>query len=265
MTIDPLNFYSFDSTGVAIIRGAIDPLKVQEAVTLLQKNWPKGTPWKFPVLHLGRVFWEFMTHPDLLRLSEQFAGEHFRMDHAFGVSSNGATAQLHGGPQSSQYSCFYQTLPSGDRIGLAGQLNFGFALNGQTPETGGFCYIPGSHKSADPRAGKEVLAEVYNNKFDHHSIVVPVLKPGDMLLFTEGLIHGDTGWRAKGSQRTQIYYKMTPGFMCWRDPAQSEHLKQYAKTPLERRLIEPPWTGRYSEDEVSMGFNNERRLPTRQV
>jgi len=257
-----LDDYSFDCTGVAIIPNAISPVQVEQVRQLCQQNWPEGAPWKFPVLHLGRIFWELMTHPKLLALSKQFAGEHFRMDHAFGVSSNGAHPQLHGGPQSSQYSCFYQPLSFGERKGLAGQLNFGFSIEGQSPASGGFCYIPGSHKVVDPRAGREVLAEVYKNKFDHHSIVVPTLKPGDMMLFTEALIHGDTGTRRGHPSRMQIYYKMTPGFMCWRDPAQNEHLLQYAETDLEKKLMASPWTGRYSEDAYSMGFDNERRTPT---
>ena len=257
-----LNDYSFDCTGVAIIKKAIPKATVDKVRRCLDRNWPALTPWKFPVLHLDRVFWELMTHPQVLSLSHQFAGDNFRMDHAFGVSSNRSQPQMHGGPQSSQYSCFYQPLPFGERKGIAGQLNFGFSIDGQSPADGGFCYIPGSHKVVDPRAGKEVLAEVYDNNFNHHSIVVPTLEPGDLMLFTEALIHGDTGKRGKRSNRTQIYYKMTPGFMCWRDPAQNEHLLQYAETDLERRMMAPPWTGRYSEDAKSMGITNERRNPT---
>lgn len=261
--MNPIHAYSFETTGVAVIKNAISPEQVAIARTAVESNWATGViPWKFPVLHLGRVFWELMTHPLLLELSSQFAGENFRMDHAFGVSSNGAPAQMHGGPQSSQYSCFYLPFSHGKRQGLAGQLNFGFALHGQTPETGGFCYIPGSHKSVEPRAGQEILAEIYQYNFDHHSIVVPVLTPGDMLLFTEGLVHGDTGWKAGNGLRMQIYYKMTPGFMCWRDSAQNDHYLQYAQTSLERRLMAPPWTGRYGETGESMGLNNERRKPT---
>lgn len=262
--MNPVHAYSFECTGVAIIPNALTYTQVEEAKWLIRQNWPEGAPWKFPVLHLGGIFWDMMTHPHLLNLCNQFAGEHFRMDHAFGLTSNGAIPQLHGGPQSSQYSCFYLPLSFGDRKGLAGQLNFGFCLEGQSPETGGFCYVPGSHKVVDSRAGREVLTEVYGGKFDHHSITVPTLIPGDMIVFTEALIHGDTGWRKKspGSCRMQVYYKMTPGFMCWRDPAQNEHLLKYARTDLERRLMAPPWTGRYSETAVSMGTDNSRREPT---
>ena len=106
--------YSFETTGMAIIPKALSLEKVAEAKQLIQNNWPSGAPWKFPVLHLGRVFWEMMTQPAMLELCQQFAGDHFRMDHAFGLTSNGAHAQLHGGPQSSQYSCFYLPL-SGEK------------------------------------------------------------------------------------------------------------------------------------------------------
>lgn len=258
-----LEKYSFDATGVAIVRGLIPQEQIDTALTAVRNNWENGPPWKFPVLHLGRVFWEWMTHPYVLELCREFAGDHFRMDHAFGVSGRGAISQLHGGPQSSQYSCFYMPLPNSERKGLAGQLNFGITLVGQTPATGGFCYIPGSHKAAEPRAGAEILAEIYRNKFNHHSIVIPQLNPGDFMLFTEGVVHGDTGWLAKKDpHRMQIYYKMTPGWMCWRDPAQNLELNKYAETELERRLISPPWTGRYTEDEFNMGIDNERRKPT---
>jgi len=258
-----INSYAFDCTGVAVIPTSISRGDVLDARAAIKANWPEGTPWKFPVMHLSRIFWSFMTHPLLLDLAEEFAGDNFRLDHAFGVSSNGAPAQMHGGPQSSQHSCFYHPISHGGRQGIAGQLNFGFTLHGQSPETGGFCYIPGSHKQTDPRAGQEILEQVYKGNFDHPSIVVPTLNAGDMLLFTEGLVHGDTGWKDPNTQRMQIYYKITPGFMCWRDPAQSDQLWRHAQTELERNMVQPPWTGRYTEDEKAMGITNERREPTR--
>jgi hypothetical protein len=260
----PVHAYSFECTGVAVIPNALTLEQVETAKSLIRGNWPGGVPWKFPVLHLGRVFWEMMTHPDLLHLARQFVGEQFRMDHAFGLSSNGAIPQLHGGPQSNQYACFYSQTSGRESRVLAGRVNFGFCLSGQSPETGGFCYVPGSHKQADPRAGREIFAQVYGHKFDHHSLVVPTLIPGDMLMFTEGLIHGDTGWRNQtpGSGRMQVYYMLTPGFACWRDPTQNDHLLAHAQTDLERRLLAPPWVGRYEETETVMGVNNSLRAPT---
>lgn len=258
--VSSLDQFSFDCTGVAIVRKAIDDSTLQRAITAVDSNWPAGTPWKFPVLHLDRVFWELLTHPYLLKFSTVFAGDHFRLDHAFGVSANGSHKQLHGGPYSSQHSCFYMNTPINMRKALVGQLNFGFALRGQDKETGGFCFIPGSHKANESKDGKEVFLHIYDKNLDHHSVEVPTLNPGDLLIFSESLVHGDTGRLTQSAEpRTQIYYKITPGWMCWRDPRQNEHLLSYAENDLERRLIEPPWTGQYSEDNVSMGFNNVRR------
>ena len=65
-----------------------------------------------------------------------------------------------------------------------------------------------SHKTNDARDGLTVLHEVYKSNFNHHSIVVPTLNPGDMIMFTEAMVHGDTGWRnpVKGSYRMQVYF-----------------------------------------------------------
>ena len=263
--LDQCHSYIFDTTGCVIIKNVLNNQDVLEAKNAIISNWPDKTPWKFPVMHLGRVFWKMLTQELLLDFSEEFCGEHFRLDHAFGLSGNDAVPQLHGGPQSSQHSCFYLQLPHGIRKGIVGQLNVGFCLEPQNPKTGGFVYLPGSHKTADSRAGREILEEVYKNDFTHHSLVVPTLESGDMIIFTEALIHGDTGWKAStGSCRMQVYFKMTPGFMCWRDPNQLQILERFVETDLERRLIEPPWTGKYSETAYTMGAINDRRSPTRQ-
>jgi hypothetical protein len=254
--------YVFDTTGVVVVKNFLPDHMVQEARALISANWPAGAPWKFPVMHLGHIFWEMLTSTFLLDMCEEFCGPQFRMDHAFGLSSNGAIPQLHGGPQSSQYSCFYYGTPNGARRAICGQLNFGFALYGQSPATGGFVYVPGSHRQADPRVGKDILREVYSGHFDHQSLIVPTVEPGDLLMFTEGLIHGDTGWRANGC-RMQVYFKMTPGFMCWRDPNQNAGLAKFAQTDLERKLLARPWTGRYEETETTMGTSNERKESTR--
>jgi hypothetical protein len=254
--------YSFSTTGVAIIPEVLHRDRLARAIAAVEDRWPGGGQWKFPVLHLDRVFWDMMTHPTVLEFCREFTGEHFRMDHAFGVSGDAAQRQMHGGPYSSQHSCFCLPIPGGSSF--VGQLNIGFTLHGQSPETGGFCYVPGSHRSTDPRAGAELLEEVYDHDFNHHSIVVPTLWPGDLMVFTEALVHGDTGQNKSHvpTTRTQIYYKMTPGFMCWRDPEENKKYLGYAKTELERKMLEPPWTGRYSEDANSMGITNERREGT---
>jgi hypothetical protein len=50
--------------------------------------------------------------------------------------------------------------------------------------------------------------------------------------------------------------------MAWRDPAQQEKYKQYARTDLERKLLENPWSGQFSDENNKMDHTNIRREKT---
>ena len=65
---------------------------------------------------------------------------------------------------------------------------------------GGFCILPGSHKSnfAPP---PEVLA--YEEATE--AVVQPVLKKGDVVFFTEAATHGTLPWRSDTERRTVLY------------------------------------------------------------
>jgi ectoine hydroxylase-related dioxygenase (phytanoyl-CoA dioxygenase family) len=57
-----------------------------------------------------------------------------------------------------------------------------YALTPIGPNDGGFCCIPGSHKS-----NFECPAELRDCAVEMPGLIQPVLAPGDMLLFTEAL------------------------------------------------------------------------------
>ncbi len=108
-----------------------------------------------------------------------------------------------------------------------------------------------------------MLAQVFAGRFDHPAIVTPTLSAGDMVVFSESIVHGDSGWRGPSvGPRLQLYFKFAPGWMAWRDPAQQAKYAAYATTDLERRLIAGPWTGRYDDDAGRMDIANSRRGPT---
>jgi hypothetical protein len=252
--------YAFDCQGFAIIRGLIpDPL-VHRAVSIIDTNFPGKKTWKFPVLHLDRVFWQFMTTPLILRCAERLCGNEFRLDHAFAVTSDDGVPNLHGGANCSQRSCFAQWVGNSDIF--VGQLSVGIVLTPQSSKTGGVSYIPGSHKAFDQRDGRAIKEQIMDGNFDHEFLVTPELNPGDVIVFTESLIHGDTGWVPTNYPRITVYYKFCPGFMSWRDPEQQEKYKQYAQTPQELRLLERPWTGQFSDENNQMSHKNVRRPKT---
>jgi hypothetical protein len=258
--LKPIDLYSFDCMGYCIVRNAVPAELLTEITSLINQTFPLKKVWKFPVLHLGHAFWDLMTLPVLTTLAQELCGEEFRLDHAFGVSSDEGVVNLHGGPNCSQRTCFAQWV--GNTKILVGQLSAGFVLTHQSPETGGVCFVPGSHKCFDQRDGRTVKREVFDNHFDHDCIVVPTLNPGDLIVFSESLIHGDTGWKRQDYCRLTVYYKFCPGFMAWRDPAQQEQYRHLARNELERKLLEPPWSGRFGDSNNQLDRNNIRREKT---
>lgn len=67
---------------------------------------------------------------------------------------------------------------------------------------GGFCVVPGSHKAnfAVPPALAD-LADPNLNEF----VRQPAVHPGDVLIFTEAVLHGTLPWTADHQRRTVIY------------------------------------------------------------
>lgn len=256
--VNPLDVYLFDCMGLVVLRNAIPKSQIEGAMTAIRNVYQNKMPWKFSVLSMGEVFWDIMTNNKLLGMVEQLCGSQFRMDHAFAVSSDEQIVNLHGGPASSYGSCFTKI----DNELYVGQLSVGVPLAHQSPTTGGMCYIPGSHRSLDLRAGREIKRELMNGKQEHEAITVPTLNPGDLVLFSESLVHGDVGWKPKYYSRLVVYYKFAPGFMCWRDPREQEQYRHLARNDLERRLVESPWSGQYSDKNYRMDHDNTRRVKT---
>jgi len=254
-----LELYLFDSIGLTVIKNAISAGMVEKLKSALDRRHNKK-PWKFPILDVDQIFWDLLTTPVMLNMVEKICGEYFRLDHAFGVSSDNIIVNLHGGPNCSFGSCFSQV----DNDILVSQLSCGFPLTPQNKETKGMCYIPGSHKSRYSNDGRSIKKELLHDDLNHEAIIVPTLNPGDLVIFSESLIHGDNGWEPKDYSRLICYYKFSPGFCCWRDPREQEKYMKLARNDLERRLLSPPWSGQFSDANNQLDHNNKRREKTLQ-
>lgn len=250
--------YVFDCMGLVVLRNVVPAEQIQRAREAVNRNFPKEKPWKFSTLGMGDVFWDILNNRSMLEMAEQLCGDQFRLDHAFGVSSDAKIVNLHGGPASSYGSCFTKV----DGQLCVGQLSCGIPLTAQSPATGGMCYIPGSHRSVDVRSGSQIRREVFNGSLDQDCIVVPTLNVGDLVIFSESLVHGDNGWNKPDEPRLTLYYKFSPGYMTWRDARQQEQFRHLARTEQERRLLEPPWSGGYGEDNFKMDHVNKRKDKT---
>lgn len=67
---------------------------------------------------------------------------------------------------------------------------------------GGFCIVPGSHKS-----NYRMPAGMIDGEAHSEFIVQPVTKAGDVVLFSEGTVHGAMAWTNQSQQRRACLYR----------------------------------------------------------
>ena len=74
-------------------------------------------------------------------------------------------------------------------------------------------------------------------------MVQPPLAAGDLLIFTEALIHGTMPWTA-AHERCALLYKYSPGHSTWAQ--QGYRMSDYARfelTEQRKRIMQPPSIG----------------------
>merc|ERR1711879_385594 len=70
---------------------------------------------------------------------------------------------------------------------------------------GGFCIVPGSHKSNFKMPDGMVNGDRYQEY-----IIQPKTKAGDVVLFSEGTVHGAKPWTVEERQRRICLYRFAP-------------------------------------------------------
>ena len=105
-------------------------------------------------------------------------------------------------------------------------------LTDVNPGDGGFICVPGSHKANMH----------YKPPVDSPLVVNPSLRAGDMLIFTEALVHGTTTWTSS-KQRRSLLYKYSPGHSTWSAADNLEPIRALAQNDLQRDLLRPPSVG----------------------
>ena len=93
--------------------------------------------------------------------------------------------------------------------------------------------MPGSHKAG---------MNTYMPGVDSHLVVNPTLAAGDMLVFTEALVHGTRLWTA-ANRRRSLLFKYSPGYSCWGAAEALEPYRLLARNDLQRDLLRPPYVG----------------------
>src|SRR6185436_13400470 len=141
---------------------------------------------------------------------------------------------LHGGGASDDPTATYRFHNGRMRCGLT---VVSWVLTDSRAGDGGFCCIPGSHKSNYPLPPAVARLEI-----DPGCVREVPLRAGSILLFTEALVHGTLPWRA-AHERRALFYKYAPGPLAYAREHVPDGVREvlHEFTPSERAVLEPPY------------------------
>ncbi len=224
--------FEFDLNGYIVYRNLLTREQVDRMNGLLDEHLGEDA-YNFPFLHLAPVFMEVMALPRTLRILRTIIGDWLRLDHAYGLQMDTRSVErgdirpnLHGGPREDHGEHQYQWFNGKMYNGLTVVM---YALEDVHPGDGGFICVPGSHKTN----------MAFRPPPDSHLVVNPSCMAGDMLIFTEALVHGTNAWVSPNKRRS-LLYKYSPGHSTWAVPKRWEKLQALAANDLQRDLLRPP-------------------------
>jgi len=265
--------YLFDLHGVVVVRGVLSPEEVAAANAAIDKHLPEfkvrhdaelrntasGTPFAgdgaTPRLDLGgmlgwpspdnEVFRSILAHPKLVPYLTELCGEGYRLDHQplLIASDKGAEGfSLHGGSMDPDgnyvpylaYHCQHGRMYNN-------LLACSVSLVDHPGGSGGFVCVRGSHK-----ANFRIPRELINGESDPGDCLYhPETKAGDVILFSEGTVHGASAWRMDYQRRLALY-RFAPATVSYGRAYHPSWPAEYTAGATEAQLavMEPPYNVR---------------------
>jgi hypothetical protein len=245
--------FLFDLRGFLLLRGVLDADRLQRMQAQLAEKIA-SSPTNNPFLSRFGGFLEWgdewaglIDHPRLLPILRGIIGERFRLDHAYGMamSADGERGSegLHNQAGMFDHGCFYATHGTRMHNGL---VVVSYALCDVPAEAGGFCCIPGTHKTLHPLP-RHWLGVLDNPLVEH----VP-MRAGDVLVFTEALTHGTMAWTCTSHERRAVLLKYAPGFLQFSgNPQPVKNVERL--TPRQRLIASPPGSLMNRPEVMSVG------------
>lgn len=268
----PEQRYTLDVAGVYIYRNFLSEQEINHMSEVITKHLAplNPQPSKFNFFETDPIFVDIMSRPWIVDACRATLGEQYRLDHVVGIQQPGQiksakTGQwvdqgyvygnIHGGFHASQRSCYYH---STENTIASGHMTVGIFLTEQSVNTGGFCFLPGSHKQACTSNGANIFNEILGANYNHQLITIPSLRKGDLVFFPECLMHGTTPLKVKHLRRA-IYYKFVPGFAVWREYNEVASFMNMAKTDLQKHILRPAGCANIPDEQSRMGDNIYKR------
>lgn len=276
--------YLFDLNGYLVVRGVLTPSEISAANAAIDRhldqaversdtalrNAVKGSslygtgPGRKDlgqVLEWGaqdsRVFQSILAHPRLVPLFHGLLGRGYRMDHlpfvllqdegAEGFQLHGGTIDCHTGAYNPHlaYTCHHSTIQTA-------LLGCNVMLTDHNPGDGGFCVVPGSHKSNFAMPPGMVDGTAAYSEF----VRQPATRAGDVVLFSEGTVHGAQPWTPRDRQRRACLYRFAPATMSYGRSYFSKNTMGWPEkvyeglTEAERAVLEPPFANRLDRPNI---------------
>lgn len=244
--VTELDRYLFDLNGYIVVKGALTPQELDTVNREVDACTPAPTEEQ-PItatMHLFRqaqVFRDLIDHPSILPYLMEWIGPSVRIDDlclSYLSIESEFTNQLglHMGGTPYHPLAFYQFNNNRSHIGLTVVLWCLSDIPGD--KKGGFCCIPGSHKS-----NYKMPAELQNYDNPHDCVFNVPVKAGDAIIFTEALTHARFPWR-HSFQRRCLFYRYMPGCIGFEQihykPYEDELIQKL--TPRQRQMFEPPYS-----------------------
>lgn len=156
-------------------------------------------------LQWGKPFCDLLDHPQIMPILQFILGDCFRLDRLYGINMQEG---MGGGELHADYGPMRPpicSLPGKIFHPPNTEITQGFTvvawnLSDTGPDTGGFCCIPGSHKS-NLRVPEKILVK----RTEASCVVIPAAPAGSVTLFSEALVHGTAPWRGKHHRRSLLY------------------------------------------------------------
>ena len=242
----PEEKFMFDLEGYLLLRSVLTVDEVAELNAVADRVYTDvysdtGVKRTSTISKWSRAYQNLIDHPKVVPYLVELVGPKFRIDHDYCIfmRKGGRRGRLHGGAidhiTHRNADHWYKWRDGVMRNGLTVVTYF---LAPAGPGDGGFCCIPGSHKS---NFVTNLPDDVRNFERAAHYVTQPEAEAGDAVIFTEALVHGTMPWTADHERRT-LLYKYSPGHSAWsKDYYRLEDYEDL--TEQQKRIMASPSVG----------------------
>jgi hypothetical protein len=262
--MNELDRYLFDLHGYIVVKGALNPDQVGvlndamdrhgvpellERTGHIHTGFPDGPPGNQDpdfgpidvptgsLLDWGPELRDMVDLPTIRPYLEALLQPGYRLDHSYAILMRKGWREdvghaLHNG--NTPYDPAQSYIVRDGKI-FNGLIVVSYALTTAEPGAGGFCIIPGSHKSGFP------LPKAVRDAHYEWPVQQVPLEAGDAVIFTEATTHGAMPWFGQNDRRA-LLFKYCPGYMQWEEKSPWVAVDDRF-TDQQRSILRSPFAG----------------------